>query len=581
MAEIPDIKSYDEYLEEALQTFLAKTGYTDLNVGSVMLAFFEANTQLVYRATGNILQAVKDNSVDRAEGDVLKKLARALKVPLKGAVEAKSFVTIRDSSFEKITTKVYAGRPAPNVGSTIIPVGDASLFPATGSIYIGRGTPNVEGPLAYSAVTPVGSYYEITLVAPTIRFHNISETVTLSQGGNRPVYENAVVQTEAAGGAAPVKYNITENVMILDGEVEVTNVPVIAQEPGIAGNQPANAIKVFLSEPFPGATVFNPNTISSGRDDESDPSLRTRIKQAEASRGLGSATAIRSYVDGAQAPDEPATVASSQVVKSGTKTTLFVDDNTGYERKVQGVGLEYIIDSAIGGEKIIQLAMSGRQTSVTKAFLLSNQEQPYDISGGYKLSILVGGVLSEHEFASTDFRSAGAASAYEVVASINSNPTLLFQASTSGAGKQVVIQAKEEQNNYLEVSTPTLGTDSAPIFNFPSREIETLKLFKNDEPLSGYGKPAFVNTSEQSAWSNSISQTDTLIISVDGTAPISYSFPDQLFIDFTEFNSTAASNTLQAWVTVINKVVTGITASVDGLTIRLTSNLGLDSRASI
>lgn len=581
MAVTPEIKSYDQYLEEALQGFLSKWGGTDLNVGSAILSFFEANTQLVYRATGAVLQTINDNSVDRATGDQLKKIAIAARVPLKGAVEAKSVVTIRDTSFEKITAKVYAGRPAPNIGSTIIPVGDATLFPASGNIYIGRGTPNVEGPIPYTAVTPVGSYYEITLAQPTLRFHNISETVTLAQGGNRPVYSNSVVQTVAIGGVDPVKYFTTESVTLLDGENEIQNVAIIAQVPGVSGNQPRNAVRLFLSEPFPGATVTNPNSIVTGRDDEDDESLRTRIKQSEASKGLGSPSAIENAVGGAQAPDESATVTSSQLIRTATMTTLYVDDGTGYERKTDGVGLEYIVDSAIGGEKDFQLSMSGRQTSVAKAFLLSNQSQPYAVNGGDRLSILVGGTLSEHQFDTTDFQSNGAASAYEVVASINANPNLLFQAATSGSGSFVVLQAKAETNDYIQLSTPSSGVDSAPSFNFPAREIETLRLYKNDQPLSGTGRAAFVNTTTQTSWSSSITQSDTLIIAVDGTAAITYTFPDQVFADNTIYPITSSTNSLEAWVTVINKVVTGITASVDGLTIRITSNRGLNSTASI
>lgn len=581
MSEVPKIKSYDEYLEEALRSYLAKVGVTDLSKGSAVMAFFEANTQLVYRATGTVLQVINDNSVDRATGDVLKNLAIALRVPLKGAVEARSIVTIKDTSFEKITTKIYAGRPAPNVSSTKIYVGDASNFPPTGNIYIGRGTSNIEGPLPYSSITPVGSYWEITLVNPTIRFHNISEVVTLAQGGNRQIYANSVVQNIPAGAAAPVKYIIADTVMMLDGENEISNVAIIAQEPGSASNQPINAVRQFVSLPFPGATVTNPNAIISGRDDETDESLRTRIKQSESSKGLGSATAIKYGVIGAQAPDETASVASSQVVKAGATTTLYVDDNSGYERKTQGVGLEYIVDSALGGENVFKLATSGRQTSVSKAFLLANQEQPYDVYGGDSIGILVGGVLSQHQFDANDFQSEGAATAYEIVASINANPTLLFEATTADSGSTVALKAKANINDYLQVSVPTFGNDASDKFNFPSREIETLRLYKNGKPLSGYGRPAFVRTLPQASWSNSINELDTLILSVDGTAKITYTFPDQIFADYTEFTSTSSANTLTSWVTVMNKILTGVTASIDGTSIRLTSNRGLDSQASV
>jgi hypothetical protein len=582
----PEIKSYDEYLEESLNTYLAKIGVTDLTVGSAVLSFFEANAQLVYRASGAVLQTLNDNSVDRATGDQLKKLAIAARVLLRGPVAAKSHVTIRDSSFEKITTKIYAGASAPNINSLTIKVGDASKFPNSGQIYIGRGTSNIEGPIPYSGITPIGvfptySYYEITLLQPTIRFHNISETVTLAQGGNRQVLLNTVVQTSALGGASPVKYITTENVTILDGENEVENVPIVAIEPSASGNQPRNAIKTFTTPPFAGATVFNPSAISNGRDNEDDESLRIRIKQAEASKGLGSPFAVESAAQGAQAPDESATVLSSQLVRTASATTLFVDDGTGYERKTQGVGIEYLVDSAIGGEKTFQLAMSGRQTSVAKAFLLSNQAQPYSVFGGDKLTVLVGGDLSEHQFDISDFQSNGAATAYEIVASINANPNLKFQATTSGSGKFVILQAKSESQDYLEISTPTSGTNAALAFNFPAGEIETLRLYKNDTPLSGYGRDAFVNTQTQSAWSTSINDSDTLIISIDDTAPITYTFSNTSFAEYTPFPFTSSTNTLESWVTVMNKTLTGVTASVDGLTIRLTSNKGADSKAKI
>src|SRR5690606_38498442 len=130
----------------------------------------------------------------------------------------------------------------------------------------------------------------------------------------------------------------------------------------------------------------------------------------------------------------------------GGVTKQYIDDGTGYERKTAGVGLEYIVDSALGGEQNFQLATGGRQTGVAKAFLVSSNKEPFILSGGERLAIKVGGELSEHVFSSDDFAAEGAASAYEVVASINSNYNLTFSAATAENGTKVVIFAKAEEN---------------------------------------------------------------------------------------------------------------------------------------
>src|SRR5690606_10714866 len=228
----PEIKSFEQLLGEALAAYMAKIGVNDLNPNSAVVSFFGANTQMVYRATGAVLQILKDVSIDRATGDTLKRFAIEEGVRLRPASPASDVVVILDTSFEKLATKIYAGAPAPNVGSTVIKVSNAAGWPATGSIYIGRNTPNVEGPLAYNLITPVGGFYEITLVNPTVKFHNVSESVILAQGGNRVVPGNSIVRAPSAGGADDVEFSVNEQVVLLDGENRLEGVRVTALQVG-------------------------------------------------------------------------------------------------------------------------------------------------------------------------------------------------------------------------------------------------------------------------------------------------------------------------------------------------------------
>jgi uncharacterized phage protein gp47/JayE len=577
----PIIRSYDQLLGEALAAYMAKIGINDLNPNSAIVSLFSANAQMTYRAVAANLQILKDLSIDRASGDLLKSLATEEGVKIRSASPAADYVTVTDTSFTKLATKIYAGAPAPNIGSTTLKVSNTTGWPGTGSIYVGRNTPNIEGPIAYSSITPIGGYFQINLTAPTVKFHNVSESIILAQGGNRNIPANTIVKAPSAGGAEDVTFATTEQTILLDGENTVSSVRVTAQQVGTIGNVPRLAIKEFQVAPFTGASVTNPGPFKNGRDEETDDELRARIKRAKLTRGLGSALAVKNAVLGAVAFDEASSVTSNEIITSGGLTKLYVDDGTGYERKTSGVGLEFIVDSALGGENSFQLATGGRQTGIAKAFLITSNIEPFVIYGGEKLAIQVGGDLSEHIFDAADFQSPGAASAYEIVASINSNYALSFSAATADNGTRITLSAKAEENEDIQAVTPTIGTNASENLGFPSNEIQTLRLYKNSLPLSKNGRKAVVVSAQQSDWSPSIASGDTLIVSIDGTAAITFTFTNQDFIDNTSFATVSPSNDLSAWIDVMNAKLTGLTASLEGQSIRLTSNLGISSRAAI
>lgn len=579
---LPTPKSREQILSEMLTEYVGLTGINDLNTGSVITQFFDVVARSVARTSGDIFQILRDFSVERATGEALNRIGREERIYRNTAQVANGTVKVTDTSFQKISTKIYSGAPAPNIGTSVIKVSDASNWPTSGRLYIGRGTPNIEGPINYSATTQTGAFWEITLSSPTKKFHNISESVILGQGGTRNIPVNTVVSSPGAGATPAINYNVSSAALLLDGENVNNNVQVTAQEPGSSSNAPAGAITEFASSPFPGATVINVTPFTTGSDEESDDDYRDRIKKERLSRGLGTALAVKSAVLGAQAPDENARITSNEIdTTNPEETILYIDNGEGYEEKTQGVGLEFIVDSAIGGEQNFQLQTGGRQTSIAKAFLESSISTPYAIKSLDRLSVLVGGIISEHIFPEGAFKAEGAATAFEIVSSINDNPNLTFEATTSANGTKVIIRAKTEDNEFIEMTSPTSGTDAGPLLGFPSNEAATVLLYKNRELLNKNGRSAFVVTKNKFDWSTSITNNDTLIISVDGTSFVTYTFKNEDFLADGQFATVSPQNSLESWANVFNKKVTGITAEVNGEQLKITSNLGSKNRASI
>ena len=329
---LPTPKSREQILSEMLTEYVGLTGINDLNTGSAVTQFFDVVARSVARTSGDIFQILRDFSVERATGEALNRIGREERVYRNTAQVASGKIKVTDTSFEKISTKIYSGAPSPNIGSIEINVSDASKFPSSGRLYIGRGTPNVEGPINYSSVVPDGSFWKITLDSPTQKFHNISESIILGQGGTRNVPVGTTVISPGTGATADINYSVSSAALLLDGENENKNVQVVAQEPGSNGNAPAGAIREFANAPFSGAAVINEVPFSNGADNESDDNYRDRIKKERLSRGLGTALAVKNAVLGAQAPDENARVTSNEIDTSNPEQTiLYIDNGEGYE----------------------------------------------------------------------------------------------------------------------------------------------------------------------------------------------------------------------------------------------------------
>lgn len=576
MADIPTPRSYEQILGDAIDSFCAKQGLANLRVGNPILSFLEAASQSDFRSSQDTFNLLNAIALDKATGLALDRIGNDEKVPRLRATPATDSVTIGDSSFTKKATTLFQGLPAPIAGTTTLSVVDASLLSSTGSVYIGRGTLNYEGPLAYSSKTNAGTHWNLALTTPTAKFHNNTESVILAQGGNRVVSSGQIVKTSQANLAEAIEFRTFYASTIPDGEVIVTGVLVQAQKPGSIGNVPAGSINQFATDPFVGATVTNPTPFSNGVPTELDDDYRERIRNKRKSRAKGIPIAITTEVTGLTAPDENKRITSASLVKRlGRPSTVYIDDGTGYEEKTAGIAVESLVDSAVGGEEYFEV----RKKPIAKAFVTTKNSAPYALTAGGLLAVKVGGVTYVHNFDESQFNSISNATAYEVVASINSNETLGFIARTSGSGSNVVIFGKNEVNEDVEVFEAD-GNDANDVLGFPSSTNYTIQLYKNDILLNKDGKTAVVQGEFFHLW-DAVFGSQTLTIAIDHTPDLTFTFVDQDFIDADTGFAIVGRNSIEAWVAVINAKVPGITASVSGGRIALTSNAGPTANASV
>lgn len=582
---LPQWQSLDQIIGDMSINFVSRLDQAnivpnlqDLKPGSPFLAIFQAIGQSRMRNQQQMMEVLDANNIDSPSAD-LDRIGNKENIPRLGQTFSRGLIDIGDSSFQKITSKLYHGVAAPIPGTIVLYVTDASLFPVSGTLYIGRGTTNFEGPLNYISTANLGINWSITLASGTLNFHALTEVVTLAQGGDRTVSAGQSVRTPAGGSTAAITFVTTQTVVIADGEDLLINVPVICQTPGQVGNVPKGAIKDTSAAAFTGMTATNSTGIQNGRDSETDTDYRARIKATKASRELGTKTAIETFATGVDSPDESSIVTTASLIRRHLRTTILtIDDGSGYEEKTEGINYEVVVDSANGGETTFSLTY-GRP--VAKAFSTTILLAPYVLQTGSILAVEVGGVHTEHAFLTSDFRNISNATAYEIVASINANASLPFSARTINSGNQTVIFAKDESQDSIQVTVPFAGIDANQFLNFPTDKFDTLRLYKDDRLLQKDGQNAVLVSQAQGSWS-SMSSGETLIVNLDGTGSITYTIND---VDFsnagTGFSSVSATNTLTAWAAVLNAKLPGITTTVNGSFLELMSNKGLSVSASI
>jgi hypothetical protein len=571
--EIPTPLSRPQILGAMIAGAASRLGISRFRVGGAVLSLLEVISQSHVRAAQPVWDVLAGLDLNNAKGQTLKKRGLSEDVELRGPTRGAGEVTITDTSFSRLSSHVTHAVAAPIAGSATVSVEDASLWPSSGTVYLGRGTPRVEGPLTYSAKTQVGTYWRLTLSTPTAQFHNQGEDVVVGQGGIRSVVAGTLLGTGRTTLTAEVQFSTVDTVELADGEVEVTSVAVICTRAGAQGAVQSGAVSRFVSNPpFSGAAATNPLPFLAS-DGDSEDTYRNRIRTAIATRSRGTDLTLESTAIGVEATDEQRRVSSAALVRTaGTDPDiLYIDDGSGYEERSQGVSVEVVVDGAAGGEQ----RLATLQRPVAKAALTAGAAGPYTIADGAKLTFRVGGESTTHRF---DALAAG--SAYEVAAAVNADASLDWGFRTTGGGTSVVAFPRSETNEEIELVAQVDEVEANTAFLFDSSTHPTARVYKNDVLLTKDGRMAEIRSRAFTSW-GSLSGAQTLRLAVDSTPSATYTVVDQDFVDAGTGYLAVGQNSLQAWATVLNRKVPGVTFTVELDHLVLTSNAGRSATAAL
>jgi uncharacterized phage protein gp47/JayE len=565
---------FPEIVGDMVTRLIATTPLTDINFGSVFTTMLEAAAQEDDEQYFQMLEIIRGYSLDTTTGTDLEDRAFEYGLVRLAAQTASTNITLGDSAITKIETGVYSGLTGAVAGSMAINGDSQTGFPVSGSIVIGRGTPNVETK-PYSGIVNNGNYVTFTLTSALGFDHGTDESIILSQGGNRLVTAGTVVMVPASDISEQIDFSLDANATILDGESEVTDIPVTASIAGTSANVPVGAIMNFDSLPFASATVTNPARVTNGSDEETDQELRDRIKNTIQSLSRGTATAIKTGVVGVLSELENKRVVSASLIEPtipADVVKLFIDDGTGFVPLFLHVGLEEIVASATGGEKFLQI----NNVPIVKAFVETQNEEPYSLTGTQTLFVEVGGVVETITFQSTDFAAPGAATAQEVLKKINSTGTLC-EARISSAGAKVRIFSR---TNFDEQIRVTGGTANAAL-SFPTDLKYTSKLYierDNDVILLNKDGTTASIESVLAAGYDFSGFDHNLCIVVDGKVWN----PQQAFFTPANFLNPVSGTAIEV-VEVINEQISGLIseASSNDTKVSLTSNIERSSNSKV
>lgn len=575
MADI-QLRSYQQIAGQMIAKLLAETNLTDLNPGSVFLTSIEASASSDFTQEGKLLQLLRLRDVDKAKGVDLERLAEESGVtPSREGAESSSVpLTVRDTSFTKQSTTIFAGAVSPAAGDTTLKVVNASGFSASGTIFMGRGTSTSES-IGYASVVDTGTFWEFTLSTPLTKDHLVGEEVVLAQGGDRVIPAGTIATVPAAAGNAAIDFRILRDNTLFDGEDTITDVDAIATEPGEKGNVGIGKISEFSSPPFASALVTNEEPATGGQDAETDADLRQRIKDHVHNLGKGTQRAIISTVIGVNDPDEGKRVVSAflrEPTESGQLGILFIDDGTGFEPSFAGVGEEVIVSSAAGTEQFLQL----QQWPVVKAQVASIGTEPFALNGGEAILFEVDGESEERTLPNTAYRSPGVVTAQEIAETINTVFTTVEARAKDG---RLFVTPVIDGPDFIRVGTAA-GIDANTVIRFPLRKQFTIRLYKNDQLLEKNGQEAILQSFPQSEWPP-FAASETLEVEVDGISTGIITITDADFSALTS-SSTILGASPADFAIVFNSKFIGITAVArDDGTFTMTSNRGRNNQAKL
>jgi uncharacterized phage protein gp47/JayE len=526
---------FSEIYGEMISRLTASTPLTDINHGSVLTTMLEAAAQEDDEQYFQMLEIIRAYSIDTVTSVDLDNRAFEYGITRKIAAKASTRVTIGDSAITKVMTGIYSGLPGSPSGADKVNGDTSAGFRPSGTIIIGRGTTRAET-IAYSSITVQPTYVTFNLASNLQYDHGTDETIILSQGGNRYIAAGTKVQVPSSDLSPQVDYTLDVEATILDGEEEVENISVTASEAGMVANVPVGAINSFASKPFPTAKAYNPQRVTNGANPESDQELRDRIKSHVQSLSRGTIVAIINSAVGVISAQENKRVVSASLIEPtlpADVVKLYIDDGTGFIPLYRSVGFEVITEAATGGEKFLKII----NVPLVKAFVETENEEPFNLTGGETLFVDVNGVVETITFAPNDFNILGAATAQEIVMKINSTADTIESRKSSG-GKKVKIFSRKNSEEQLRVTGGAANASNK--LKFPTDEKFTTKLFLHSNHrtklLSKDGQTAQIEAGQTQAYDISISRN--LCVIVDGKK----SNPQNVWLHPTDFPAPQATS---------------------------------------
>lgn len=552
------LKSERQIQTEIVAKWISQLGLTDINPASVVDIISQSVAQQDFALYYQIAQVSRLVDIDALTGSDLDNKAFEYGLTRNQPDKAKSTITIfRPTGFVKVSTTFYAGSPAPIANDTIIDVNDASsiLISTSGTLILGRGTNNEEE-VAYAAA-PIDNttYWRFTLSSPLTKDHSVEETVILKQGNDETISAGTIVIVPATGVSAEIRFQTDNDVVLLSGEDRIEDVEITAVVAGTSGNISVGAIdaeSAFPNAPFPGARARNETKITTGRDLESDDELRDRIKNYIQGITRAVKQAILNAIVGLVDPESAKRVVSASIVlpiEVAGDVKVYIDDGTGFEPSFASRGFEVVLAQSTGGEERLQTD----KLRVVKAQIESNSAEPYNMSSGaLTLIYQVGNISETITFNPADFQFPEIATAEEINAIINDRSTLL-EARTSQIGKYVLITAKADENEAIQVTGGTANS----IINFPTDKKETINLYIDDVKQSKDGQTATLDSRNQSPFNyNSVGPfPHELTIVIDGKT----ANPQTSTLNIGDVVNPAAV-TVAEIVTVLNRDLAGVIA---------------------
>lgn len=563
-----ELRSREQIMGDLVRVILANTDLNDVAAGSDLSVLLEAISSVMFQVSLGSLKILENTNLESLVGNALDKKAESIRIPntIGGvgripASQSSGVVTI-GSPFTKVSTKFYAGKPAPFAGSKTLYLenGYGLKYKSDGSLvtskklYIGRGTADrYEGPIEYTNIQNQGSFWVVTLAKPLTKNHLYGDIIVLAQGGDRIISAGMAVQTVTSSELPSIVFSTTSSTIIPDGESEA-DVSVICTKFGESGNALAGSIIVLPNPPFVGATVTNKTVFKNGRSTESDESLRNRIKNYPATLSRGTKIAIQAAIKGLTDPETGKTITSSVVVdpsEQGDSSKVYIDDGSGLEPTYDVQPYELLLKAASGQETTFQTA----QFPVAPATAIGAESGPFVLVANEELVVIVDGISETYRVTAKNYNNLNAVTAYEIVRDFNSQSNIVGFRTFDG-GKRVVLVDLSGSAETLLVQNGTVQEK----LGFPVSVIRPIFLYENSVLKSFKGSTATLITNPFSSWNPTAGDFVDNLFVVDGV-PQSVTIASS---DFAEYDTDITSATITQWSQVFAKKVAGCKFSVAG-----------------